>query len=626
MNLALIERVRSAWEELTHTPLLYTPADAPPPDAAWRIPLEHDGESLGWLSVERPAADLTESEMVGWLTLCAQLLAEALGERNVAGGLADEVLTSWNQQSFLYEILKVNAARASIEDIAEKISALAQGIFRCENAFLAFRDGSRQVYRSARSLVVERVDEYFDLLVHTPVLTLNDSAPTFLGVRVPLTTAGEAILGMLGAEQGEFKARDRQLAESLAEQIGTVLDNLALQRQRTASLRLEQELEIAAQIQSSLLPARLPQLAGFDLAGVVVPAYQVGGDFYDVVDLGEDGLAILMGDVAGKGIPAAMLTTLIRAELRGQVLGGASPGTAIARANANLEPDLNRLDTFATALVARLQPYQQRLIFASAGHTASFYWRAALQSAEELLSTTLPLGIFQESLQAEQSVILRPGDLLVFYSDGVTEALGPDGSIFGWSGLKEVLQAVHTASAETIVQAVLQATDLHRRGRPLSDDLTLLVLKHDRPSGLKAQRSFVFPVEMSCLRQLDGVLHTVLGEAAPNPDMGDWQIEYHLAMTEHVSNIMRHAYGLHTQGRIYGLLSRHADRIVLETVDLGRPFDPKNWPEKPRHYTRWQDLPEGGFGLPLIRAVMDEMYYERRSAGGNYWRLERKLP
>lgn len=625
MNLALIERVRVVWEELTHTPLRYTPAADPPPDAAWRVPLEHDGEPLGWLSVERPSTDLTENEMVGWLTLCAQLLAEALGERNVANGLADEVLTSWNQQAFLYEILKVNA-RASLEDIAEKISVLAQGVFRCENAFLAFRDAARQVYRSARSLVVERVDEYFDLLAHTAVLALNDRAPTFLGVRVPLTTAGEAILGMLGAEQGEFKARDRQLAESLAEQIGTVLDNLALQRQRTASLRLEQELEIAAQIQSSLLPARLPQLAGFDLAGVIVPAYQVGGDFYDVVDLGEDGLAILMGDVAGKGIPAAMLTALIRAELRGQVLGGASPGTAIARANANLEPDLNRLDTFATALVARLQPYQQRLTFASAGHTASFYWRAALQAAEELLSTTLPLGIFQESLQAEQTVILRPGDLLVFYSDGVTEALGPEGSIFGWSGLKEVLQAVHTASAETIVQAVLQATDLHRRGRPLSDDLTLLVLKHDRPSGLKAQRSFVFPVEMSCLRQLDGVLHTVLDELARSPAMEDWQIEYHLAMTEHVSNIMRHAYGLHTQGRIYGLLSRHADRMVLETVDLGRPFDPKNWPEKPRRYTRWQDLPEGGYGLPLIRAVMDELHYERRSPGGNYWRLERRLP
>lgn len=248
MNLALIERVRSAWEELTHTSLLYTPPSAPPPDAAWRVPLEHDGELLGWLSVERPAAELTESEMVGWLTLCAQLLAEALGEASVAAGLADEVLASWNQQSFLYEILKVNAARASIEDIAEKISALAQGIFRCENAFLAFRDGSHQVYRSVRSLVVERVNEYFELLKHTPVLAFNDRAPTFLGVRIPLTTAGEAILGMLGAEQGEFKARDRQLAESLAEQIGTVLDNLALQRQRTASLRLEQELEIAAQI------------------------------------------------------------------------------------------------------------------------------------------------------------------------------------------------------------------------------------------------------------------------------------------------------------------------------------------------------------------------------------------
>jgi anti-sigma regulatory factor (Ser/Thr protein kinase) len=152
------------------------------------------------------------------------------------------------------------------------------------------------------------------------------------------------------------------------------------------------------------------------------------------------------------------------------------------------------------------------------------------------------------------------------------------------------------------------------------------VLKHDRPSNLRSQRPFVFPVEMSYLKQLDSLLLAVLGEPARTPAAENWQIEYHLAITEHVTNIMRHAYGLHTQGRIYGLLSRHADRVVLETVDLGRPFDPVTWPDKPHPYTRWQDVPEGGYGLPLIRAVMDDLHYERRSPSGNYWRLERKLP
>lgn len=628
MTAPVLDRVLSGWEALTGATLTFTPAGAPPPDSPWRMALEHDGEPLGWLSVMRPPDDFTEDQLVGWLGLCAHVLAAALGERNVASGLADEVLVAWNQQAFLNEALKVTAAKPSVEEVAAKVSVLAKGMFDCQNAFLVLQEAERRVWGAARPIPEEVVEGYVALLGAQPVLLANDRGPTFLGARIPLTTPGEAMLGMLGAQTGEFRARDRQLAESLAEQIGTVLDNIALQKQRTATLRLEQELEIAAQIQSSLLPARLPQPPGFDLAGVIVPAHQVGGDFYDVVEVSDGSLAILMGDVAGKGIPAAMLTTLIRAELRGQALAGITPGLAVARANSNLEPDLNRLDTFATALVARLAPYQQQLTLASAGHTATFHWRDATQASAEVLSTTLPLGIFQESLQTEQKLSLAPGDMLVFYSDGVTEALGPDGGIFGWNGLKEVLEAVHTASAEAIVQAVLQATDLHRNNRPLSDDLTLLVVKHDLPTPFQRQRSFVFPVEMGYLKRLEGFVQGALGERTADPALETWLMELNLAAVEHVSNIMRHAYGEGHPGKLYGLVTfREGEGLLtLETVDTGRPFDPARLPPRPTAYVRWQDVPEGGYGLPLIRAVMDEVHYHRQPAGRNHWQLRRRLP
>ncbi len=623
----LIDYTLSSWQALTGTHLAYTPPTDLPPESSWRVALEHDGEPLGWLSLDRPPALFTEDQAVTGLALAGRLLGTALGERHIAAGLADEVLAAWNQLTFLYEILKVNAVKASRAEIAATLSQLARGVFRCENAFVAWREAQRLDYRAAEPLAGEKVEAYFELLEHSAVVVINDSAPSFLGARVPLTAAGEAILGMIGAESGGFKARDRQLADSLSEQLGTVLDNLALQQQLAANLRLQHELEIAAQIQAALLPRRLPQPPGYELAGMVVAASRVGGDFYDVVELAPQRLAVLTGDVAGKGIPAAMLTTLIRAELRGQALAGVTPGEAVARANTALEPDLNRLETFATALVAHLDAAAHTLRFASAGHTASLYWPAATGQPVELLSTALPLGIFPESTRAEQAVVMQPGDVLVLYSDGVTEALNPAGALFGWGGLAETLTAVHAAPAAEILRAIQQAVDAHRRGEPLSDDLTVLVLRRRRPADAAAAwRTFVLPAETRHLKTLDDLVGEALGEQAAEPNLTTWLQEFGLAVVEHVTNLVRHAYQGQPDGRIYGLFTRAADRLTLETLDAGRPFDPARLPTERPHYTHWMDLPEGGYGLPLIRAVMDEFTYERRAAGHNFWRLSRRLP
>ncbi|MGQ0601922.1 MAG: PP2C family protein-serine/threonine phosphatase, partial [Anaerolineales bacterium] len=458
MTPEILEHIQPQWLALTGATLVYTPAGATPPATRWRTPLEHDGEPLGWLSVSEAPESADEIQLISWLALCGRLLAASLGERKIANSLGDEVLAAWNQLAFLYEILKVNAFNTSIEEVAEKLANLACGVFRCDNAFVAFRDSARLVYRSAMALDADMIQAYFAQLANTAVLVANDQQPNFLGARVPLTQPGEAIIGMLGSQLAAgFRAHERQLADSLAEQIGTVLDNIALQKQLAASLRLQQEVEIAAQIQSSLIPARLPQPSGYELAGVVVPASQVGGDFYDVVELGDGALALLLGDVAGKGIPAAMLTSLIRSELRGQLLAGRSPGEAIARANTALEPDFTKLDMFATALVARLQPATHTLTYASAGHTATCHWQAATRFALELPSTALPLGLFPDSENVERTFFLQPDDVLVCYSDGVTEALSPSGKLFAWAGLEETLALAHRAPAAVIRQMILQS-------------------------------------------------------------------------------------------------------------------------------------------------------------------------
>lgn len=630
MTVSLLDDLQPAWRQLTGTELHYQPAPLPLPDTRWRVPLEYDGEPLGWLSLAAPPAGYSEAATRHLLTVCAQLLAAALGEQNIAQGLADEVLVAWNQIAFLYEVVKINSTNASSHDVGAKLSALAKEVFRCQNAFVAFRNRGQRVYRSAEPLNEAAIDDYFALLAQEKIVLLSDRNPNFLGVRVTLTTPGEAIIGLIGSEVGEFKARERQLIEGLAEQIGTVLDSIALQQQLTASLRLKHELEIAAQIQSSLLPAHLPQPDGYELAGVVVPASQVGGDFYDVVEIDADTLAILMGDVAGKGIPAAMLTTLIRAELRGQALAGVAPGNALARANLALEPDLNRLQTFATALVARLRPAQSTLTFASAGHTASFYWRAPVRASQELLSTALPLGVFPESTHAEHVITMEPGDVLVLYSDGVTEALNSVGQVFGWEGLELVLSVTQTAPADVIKQAILLAVEVHRGGQAMSDDLAVCVLKkqtvRDVSLAARAYQPFAMSAHLGQLKTLERSFDHVLAPWAHLPEVETWRFEVELAVEEHVSNIIRHAYDGQSDRQLQGLFTLYPDRFVVETVDNGAAFDPGYLEAEMPRATNVMEAAEGGYGLPLMRVVMDDVRYERQAAGRNYWWMERRTP
>jgi anti-sigma regulatory factor (Ser/Thr protein kinase) len=160
----------------------------------------------------------------------------------------------------------------------------------------------------------------------------------------------------------------------------------------------------------------------------------------------------------------------------------------------------------------------------------------------------------------------------------------------------------------------------------LSDDLTLVVLRRQDDAGVPlAQRVFVLPVDVGRLKTLEPLVDAALEERAADPALETWRHEFGLALVEHVTNLMRHAYAARPEGRVYGRLTRSAAALMLETLDTGVPFDAARLPAQAPQYHNWAELPEGGYGLPLIRAVMDELHYERR-AQYNHWRMSRRLP
>jgi anti-sigma regulatory factor (Ser/Thr protein kinase) len=200
--------------------------------------------------------------------------------------------------------------------------------------------------------------------------------------------------------------------------------------------------------------------------------------------------------------------------------------------------------------------------------------------------------------------------------------------LLGVAGLEDVLGATQSASADVILGAISQAVDAHRGQSSMRDDVAALVIKRNGPRPMRSCRSFVLPATLASLRQLEPVVAEVLGPLAERVGLDTWLDETALALAEHLSNIVRHAYG-GEGGLISGLIGLQGDRLVIETVDRGaNVFDVLRLSggASPAIPSLDQLPTEGGLGLPLIRAVMDRLHYERHSHGRNSWRLTRRLP
>ena len=203
----------------------------------------------------------------------------------------------------------------------------------------------------------------------------------------------------------------------------------------------------------------------------------MGGDFYDFIPLDEDRLGIVMGDVAGKGVPAAMFTSLVRTILRVEAGYGHSPQHVVTQTNQALMQDLQHAEMFVTTLVAYLDWHDLALVYANAGHTPGLWWRADRSLFEWLGSTSPPLGVKIIDPGEDHVLKFSPGDFVVFYTDGITEALSPNDQLFGSERLQEALAARAGSTADDLVQSVLSAVRTFRRDASRSDDLTLIAMR-----------------------------------------------------------------------------------------------------------------------------------------------------
>jgi sigma-B regulation protein RsbU (phosphoserine phosphatase) len=274
-----------------------------------------------------------------------------------------------------------------------------------------------------------------------------------------------------------FNREDVDLLHTLANQGAVAIENAMLLEEVIEKERMEGELAIARDLQTSMLPAACPHMEGFKLAATSIPAREVGGDFFDFIDIGEDRVGLVIGDVTGKSVSGALVMSASRSVFRMLSEETLTVGEIMTRANRRTKKDIKK-GMFVALLYAVLNASERTLSLCSAGQTQPIYLSAETGKAGlvETEGDTFPLGILDGAEYQETRLQLALGDKIVFYTDGIVEAMNGQGEIFGFERLLQVVQETGSPSADKLLKEIVDKVNTFAGGAAQHDDLTVIVL------------------------------------------------------------------------------------------------------------------------------------------------------
>jgi sigma-B regulation protein RsbU (phosphoserine phosphatase) len=330
-------------------------------------------------------------------------------------------------------------------------------------------------------LVVKNVQEY-DMPSWAPDWVLEEG---FRGhAAVPLTVNSHSV-GVLVVNQREprlLEEDDMHCLQLMANQAALAIEQARLHEEEVKAKAMERELEVGRQIQLSMLPAATPEVPGWEFAAYYQAAREVGGDFYDFFELPDapSRLAMVIADVTGKGVPAALFMARTSKVMQTMGLRSGSPMETLKQTNESMVRD-GDARLLLSALCAVLDTDSGRLVYANAGHCRPLWLRPATGQVQELDARGVILGALREAYLEERELALQPGDLLLFYSDGLTEAMNPERQFFGEARLEAVLAANQGVGAQEALESIVGAVRDFCGNAPQADDLTLFVVRRSGP-------------------------------------------------------------------------------------------------------------------------------------------------
>jgi len=282
------------------------------------------------------------------------------------------------------------------------------------------------------------------------------------------------------AMSNPFSDEDFTVFKNIAEQSAFALYNEAIYKEAGEKRRMDHDLEIARDIQAILLPSSSPDLEGFEIAGVNIPARQVSGDYFDYISVDGRRLGVAIADVSGKGVPASLIMAMCRSVIRSQAPGKTSAASVLRSVNRQLYPDIKE-DMFISMAYLILDPDSPDITLSRAGHDAPLLYRASDHSVEKLTPKGMAVGIDSgevfDRVCSDFSFRLNPGDCVLLYTDGATEALDENGQEYGIPRLVQGLQSSAAKGSAGVIKRIIDDIQSFVDRHPQHDDITLISIR-----------------------------------------------------------------------------------------------------------------------------------------------------
>ena len=446
-------------------------------------------------------------------------------------------------------------------------------------------------------------------------------------VIVPLVSQGE-LIGMLNLgprlSEQEYSTDDRKLLNDLATQAAPAVRVAQLAREQQIEARqrerIEQELRVARLIQQTLLPRSVPDVAGYAIAAHYQPARAVGGDFYDFFEFDDGELGIVIGDVTDKGVPAALVMATTRTLLRAASERLRMPSQVLERVNELLYPDIPPR-MFVTCLYAVLDPKTGQLRYANAGHDLPY--RRCSSGVDELRATGMPLGLMPDMTYEEKSVLLEPGETVLFHSDGLVEAHNSQREMYGFPRLQETMGR-HPGGATLIEYLLEELKAFTGEGWEQEDDVTLVTLQNTRSPRRRKEASMreepissspndeswkpVVEFELASKQGNERRAVQTVAEAVEQLGLSSGRLEkLKTAVAEATMNAMEHGNKYREDVPVAIKVWRSSDSLVVRITDQGGglPIPDVQTPDLEAKLAGQQS--PRGWGLFLIENMVDEM-------------------
>jgi sigma-B regulation protein RsbU (phosphoserine phosphatase) len=410
---------------------------------------------------------------------------------------------SLNRLELLYRLSQTFNTSLDLDEVLNRVIDEAITILNAERGFIMLLEtDGRQTFRVARGLDQTTIDQPQSQVSQSvvqrvaqegqPVLTSDAQSDARFNMRQSVMLLGlrsvlcvpikikDKVLGVVYAdnrfEVGIFTQADLNLLTAITAIAAIAIENARLYQMAVEKGRLQQELQMAREMQISFLPDEIPTVNGWDFAARWLPAREVAGDYYDFISFDNGQMGLVIADVTDKGAAAALFMVFTNSIVRASVLSNMPPVESLTNAN-RLISARSPNAMFVSLVYCLLDPHSGKVTYVNAGHNPPLYYNKSTRTLRKLMPTGMVLGIDPDAPLLQREIALKPGDFILFYTDGLPDAINAHEEAFGMQRLETILHANPSASAEELLDDISAALYAHTGGITPFDDISMLIAK-----------------------------------------------------------------------------------------------------------------------------------------------------